>query len=72
MGTTDSEGPLGQKVLGGEAMPWEAQLHLTDEFAVRKAGCRPSLWSFLLSGYIFILFPAELLSLGIPGVAHVK
>lgn len=71
MGTTDSGWPLSQKVLRG-AMPWEAQLHRAEEFAVRKAGCRPSLLSFWLSGYIFIPFPAELLSLGIPGVAPVK
>ena len=71
METTDSEQLLGQNVLRGGTMSWETPLHLTEEYAARKAGSRSSLWSFSLSGRIFIPFPAELLSLYIPGVAHV-
>lgn len=70
METIDSEQLLGQ-VLKGGAMPWEAPLHLTEEYAARKAESLSSLQSFWISGYIFIPFPAKLLSLYTPGVAQV-
>lgn len=72
METTHSEQLLGQKVLRGPAMPWDAPLHCTEEYAVRKAGSRSSLWSCLLSGCTFIPFAAASPpSLYLPGVAHV-